>query len=250
MHDDHGFLFWSLIPGLDHAPTHVVSAIFVAILLLVFTWIARLQLNRAIQGAEQGLIPEDRLTYRNFFEIIAEKLYAFVRNIIGEHGAATYFPLVGSLFLFIFASNVLGLIPGFLPPTDNLNTTLALGLFVFIYYNYLGLKSNGFNYLAHFVGPKLTKNPLLMVALIPTYHLLMLGIELVSHAVRPMSLGLRLRGNIMGDHMVLNIFNDLAGQFMMSTIFYGLGVFVCFIQAFVFCLLTMVYISLSTAHDH
>ena len=73
--------------------------------------------------------------------------------------------------------------------------------------------------------------------------------ELIGHLARPLSLGLRLRGNIMGDHMVLGIFNGLV-PILVPVIFYGLGVFVSFIQAFVFCLLTMVYISLSTAHDH
>jgi F-type H+-transporting ATPase subunit a len=77
----------------------------------------------------------------------------------------------------------------------------------------------------------------------------MLIIELVSHLVRPLSLALRLRGNIMGDHMVLGIFNELT-KIGIPVIFYGLGVFVSFLQAFVFCLMTMVYISLSTAHDH
>lgn len=77
----------------------------------------------------------------------------------------------------------------------------------------------------------------------------MFVIELASHLFRPLSLSLRLRGNIMGDHVVLHLFSSLV-PYLLPVIFYGMGVFVAFIQAFVFCLMTMVYISLSTAHDH
>jgi len=157
--------------------------------------------------------------------------------VIGPHDAPKYFPLVGTLFVYIFASNLLGLIPGFLPPTDNLNTTLALGTFVFLFYNYIGFRSNGVGYLKHFMGPVIWLAPLMFL------------IEMVSHIVRPISLGLRLRGNIYGDHMVLSIFTELTPWFV-PVIFNALGVFVCFVQAFVFVLLTMVYISLSSSHDH
>jgi F-type H+-transporting ATPase subunit a len=145
--------------------------------------------------------------------------------------------VIGTLFVFIFASNLLGLIPVFQPATDNMNTTLALGLFVFLYYNYAGFKAHGAAYLKHFLGPVLWLAPLMLV------------IELASHLFRPLSLALRLRGNILGDHIVLGVFSGLV-PYLLPVIFYGLGVFVAFMQAFVFCLMTMVYISLSTSHDH
>lgn len=220
-----------------HAPSHVVMAIFVSLLLVLTTFVARTQLVGVMKTPDGGLIPESKLTFRNFFEIIAEKLYALTETIIGHHDAPIYFPVVGTLFIFIFASNLIGLIPGLLPPTDNLNTTLALGTFVFLYYNYAGLKAHGVAYLKHFLGPILWLAPLMLI------------IELASHIFRPLSLALRLRGNIMGDHVVLGVFSDLV-PYLLPVIFYGLGVFVAFIQAFVFCLMTMVYISLSTAHDH
>jgi F-type H+-transporting ATPase subunit a len=118
-----------------------------------------------------------------------------------------------------------------------MNTTLALGIFVFLYYNYVGLRANGIGYLKHFLGPMLWLAPLMLI------------IELASHIFRPLSLALRLRGNIMGDHVVLSVFSGLV-PYLLPVIFYGIGVFVAFIQAFVFVLMTMVYISLSTAHDH
>jgi F-type H+-transporting ATPase subunit a len=237
MHSEHGFNWLSFIPGFSNETAHIYGAILVSLILVISTWVARTQLLRAMQREDGGLIPEGKMTYRNFFEILAESLYKLTASVIGEHEAGHYFPIIGTLFIFIFTSNLLGLIPGFLPPTDNLNTTLALGLFVFVYYNYVGIKEHGLAYFKHFLGPVIWLFPL------------MLPIEIVSHIARPLSLALRLRGNIMGDHMVLGIFNGLV-PYLVPVIFYGLGVFVSFVQAFVFCLMTMVYISLSTAHDH
>ncbi len=237
MHGEHGFNWLSLIPGLDHAPNHVVMAIFVSLVLMLTTLVAAMQLKRVMLTPEGGLIPQSKWTLRNFFEIAAENLFKLTESVIGHHDAPHYFPVVGSLFLFIFVSNLVGLIPGFLPPTDNMNTTMALGAFVFLYYNYVGLKVNGMAYLKHFLGPVLWLGPLMLI------------IEIASHVFRPLSLALRLRGNIMGDHVVLSIFSDLV-PLVIPVIFYGLGIFVAFVQAFVFCLMTMVYISLSTAHDH
>lgn len=237
MHEGHGFNWLSLIPGLEHAPNHVVMAILVAAVLVVTTLIARSQLAGAMKGADGGLVPHSRLSFLNFFEIIAENLYGLTESVIGHHEAPVYYPVIGSMFVFIFTCNIVGLIPGFLPPTDNMNTTLALGAFVFLYYNYAGFKAHGIGYLKHFMGPVLWLAPLMLI------------IEFAGHLFRPLSLALRLRGNIMGDHVVLSVFSGLV-PYLLPVVFYGLGVFVAFIQAFVFCLMTMVYISLSTAHDH
>ncbi|MBY0469880.1 F0F1 ATP synthase subunit A [bacterium] len=238
MHDSgHGFNWLSLIPGLDHFPNHVVMAVIVGMVLLVTTAIARVQLLRVMESQGGGIVPESKLTFRNFFEIVAESLYKLTESVIGHHDTPIYFPVIGTLFIFIFTSNLLGLIPGLLPPTDNLNTTLALGVFVFVYYNLAGFKSHGISYLKHFLGPILWLAPLLLI------------IEIASHVFRPISLALRLRGNIMGDHVVLTIFNGLV-PYVLPMVFYGMGLFVAFVQSFVFCLMTMVYISLSTAHDH
>lgn len=237
MHGEHGFNWLSFLPGFNHHNAHVYGAVLVALILVFTTWIARVQLLRVMQVEDGGLVPESKLTFRNFFEIVAENLYKLTEMVLGHHDASRYFPVIGTMFLFIFTSNLVGLIPGFLPPTDNLNTTLALGLFVFVFYNLMGLKENGIGYLKHFLGPILWLAPLMLV------------IELASHIFRPLSLAFRLRGNIMGDHVVLGVFSDLV-PYVLPVIFYGLGAFVAFIQAFVFCLMTMVYIQLSTAHDH
>jgi F-type H+-transporting ATPase subunit a len=236
MHEQHGFTWLSLIPGLGHAPNHVLMAVLVAGVLVITTFVARGQLARATAGAEGGLVPDDRWSYRNFFEVVAESLYKLTESVMGHHEAPKYYPVIGTLFVFVFASNIIGLVPGFLPSTENMNTTLALGLFVFIFYNFEGFKASGLAYLKHFWGPVFWLGPLMLV------------IELLGHVFRPFSLALRLQWNIRGDHVVLGVFSGQV-PYLLPVIFYGLGVFVAFIQAFVFCLLTMVYISLSTAHD-
>jgi F-type H+-transporting ATPase subunit a len=237
MHEEHVFNWYHLLPGLEHYPNHVVHAVLIAILMVVTMAIARVSLMREMKKENGGIVPPATLTYRNFFEILAEKLFGLCEQVLGLHEAKVYYPFIGTLFCFIFFSNLIGSIPGFTPPTENLNTTMALGAFVFLYYNFQGLRVNGLSYLKHFLGPVLWLAPLMLV------------IEVASHIFRPLSLGLRLRGNIMGDHVVHGVFSALV-PIGLPVIFLGLGVFVAFIQAFVFCLMTMVYISLSTAHDH
>jgi F-type H+-transporting ATPase subunit a len=237
MHEHKNFFWIEQLPVIGTWPLHVSSFLLVAIVLMVTTLIARMLLVKEMQRAGGALVPDSTWTYRNFFEILAEGLFKIVEVVLGHHQATVFYPLIASLFLIIFSSNLLGVIPGFSPPMDNYNTTLSLGLFVFIYYNYVGFKEHGIAYLKHFFGPVWWLGPLFLV------------IEVVSNIFRPISLGLRLQGNIMGDHIVLHVFSGLT-PFVIPVIFYGLGLFVAFMQAFVFCLMTMVYISLSTSHDH
>jgi F-type H+-transporting ATPase subunit a len=234
---EHGFNWLSYIPGIDvHNDGHVVMAVIVSVLVLVSAIIARMQLSSALKREDEAMLPDSTLTFRNAFEIIAEKIYGLSENVMGKENTKKYFTIVAALFVFIFASNFVGLIPGLLPPTDNVNTTFALGIFVFIFYNYVGIREGGLGYLKHFLGPILWLSPLMLI------------VELASHIFRPISLGLRLRGNIMGDHIVLGIFNQLT-PYLVPMIFYGIGLFVALVQAFVFCLMTMVYISLSATHE-
>jgi F-type H+-transporting ATPase subunit a len=233
MHEQHEGFTWVNFLGIEHLPNHLVTAVFLAGLLVLLGSIATMK----AKAAGDTTIPDSKLSYRNFFELVAEKIYALCESVLGEHAAEEYFPVVGTLFIYIFACNIFGLIPGMLPPTDNINVTLPAGLFVFLYYNFHGFKKNGLAYLKHFMGPVWYLAPLMLV------------IEVVSHLFRPVSLALRLRGNMMGDHAVLGVFLSLV-PYGIPVIFYALGVFVAFIQAFVFCLLTMVYINLSIAHDH
>ena len=130
---------------------------------------------------------------------------------------------------------MLGLLPGFTSASDNINTTLAIGLIVFVFYNREGIKEQGvWNYAKHFLGPVWWIAPLLFV------------VEIVSHVFRPFTLGLRLMGNMKGDHTVLTAFLDLV-PLVVPVIFYGLGLFVSVVQALVFTLLSMVYVSMAVA---
>ncbi|MBS1963360.1 MAG: F0F1 ATP synthase subunit A [Bdellovibrionales bacterium] len=243
MHEQESFNWINLIPGVEHLPNHVVHAALVAGLMIITMGLARFSLNRELKKEHAGIIPPATLTYRNFFEILAEKLYGLCEQVMGPHEAKIFYPFIGTLFCFIFFANLIGAIPGFTPPTENLNTTLAFGAFVFLYYNIQGIIAQGpLGHIKHFFGPTLSWS---LCWLAP----LMFVIEIVSHVFRPVSLGLRLRGNIMGDHVVHGVFSNLV-PIGLPVIFLGLGVFVAFIQAFVFSLMTMVYISLSTAQDH
>ena len=197
-------------------------------------------------NAQSLIIPDSGTTLRNIVELYGKFIYHQCNAVLGEKSAPKYFQFIATIFLLILMSNLLGLIPGFLPPTENLSTTLALGLFSFIYYNMKGCKEMGtWEYIKHFAGP------LWYMAF------LIFPIEILSHLIRPVSLALRLQGNMMGDHQVLGTFLNLEVMgFPIAALgaaipFYVLGMLVCVIQAYVFTMLSMVYISLATAHhDH
>jgi F-type H+-transporting ATPase subunit a len=182
------------------------------------------------------LVPPPRLSFLNFADIVTEGLYKLTKTVLG-HDAGDYFPIIGTLFIYIFLNNLLGLFPGFSPATDNVNTTLACGAFVFLYYNFIGFKKGGLAYGKHFIGP--------------VWYLawLLLPIELISHFVRPFTLALRLKGNMAGDHTVLSVFTHMA-PYIVPVPVYFLGLLVCFLQAFIFAMLSMVYISMAKETDH
>ncbi|MBW2307409.1 MAG: F0F1 ATP synthase subunit A [Deltaproteobacteria bacterium] len=229
---EHSATWISFIPGLNQIPEHMVTSLVVLILLAL----AGLAVKRAIEGSPDPLVPDSRLSFRNIFEIIIEGALGILKGILGER-ATHYLPLVGTLFIFILTCNLLGIIPGFLPPTSNINTNAAMALIVFILYNYYGFREHGVGYLKQFAGPIVWLAPLMFV------------IELFSHAFRPFSLSVRLFGNIFGDHMVLSIFADLVPA-LVPVAFLILGMAVAFIQAFIFAILSAVYIALAVSHEH
>jgi F-type H+-transporting ATPase subunit a len=208
-----------------------VATSFIVLASIVFF---ELRANNQRAAAKDSAVPDDSLTARNLAELDVGGIIGMAEGILG-HQARKYIPLYGTFFIFILVSNLMGLIPGFAPPTTNFNVTLALGLYSFLAYNIFGFKEQGVGYLKHFVGPMLWLAPL------------MIPLELISNLVRPFSLALRLLGNMTGDHTVLEIFTDLT-KVVIPVVFYGLGTFVSFVQAFVFTLLSMVYVSLAVAH--
>jgi len=227
------FNWTQLISGIGHHYIHVATVLLATVILIVMASIGRL----ALGSGKKAVIPAAKVSVKGFFEVIYEFVMNLSIQVIGEEGKK-FAPMFASIFFFILINNLLGLVPGMTPATDNLNTTIAVGVFSFLIYNFYGFKEHGISYLKQFMGPVLLMAPLMII------------IELISHVVRPFSLGLRLYGNMVGDHTVLSIFLDLAGYFFVPVIFYFLGMFVCFMQAFVFMMLTMIYVSMAISHDH
>jgi F-type H+-transporting ATPase subunit a len=226
------FNWTQLIPGVAHEHVHIATLLVSSLLLIGLAILGRI----ALGYGEAAFEPAKTFGLKAIFETLIEFIVGLVDMVIGEQ-ARSLAPMFAAIFFFIWFNNLLGLIPGMTPATDNFNTTVAMGIFSFLIYNYLGFKEHGIGYLKHFLGPVIFMAPLMLV------------IEIVSHVVRPFSLGLRLQGNMVGDHTVLSIFLNLA-PYGIPVIFYGLGIFVSTMQAFVFTMLTMIYVSMAIAHDH
>jgi len=203
---------------------HLVAVCIVAIFLTVLALVVR---------AKVQLIPGK---LQQVMEVVLQALLGMLEENIGKEGRK-YLPLVGTLAFFIFLCNFLGMIPTFSAATSNFNTTIACALVVFIYYNWQGLREHGAGYLKHFAGP------------IPWLAPLMIPIEIISHLARPFSLGVRLFGNIGGEHLVSLVFYSMV-PILIPVPLMAIGLFAAFLQTFVFIMLTMVYIAGAIAHDH
>jgi F-type H+-transporting ATPase subunit a len=229
---EHNAFTWaSLIPGLKGLPGHVSNGLIVSVILLVIVILGYRQLKKT----EDEVVPAPGMTFRNFVELLAEGVSGIIVDTMGPRGKE-FVLLVGSLGLFILFNNLSGFIPGFLPATDNVNTTFACSLTVFVMTHYYGVKEHGIKYLKQFLGPVLWLAPI------------MFFIEIVGHIARPLSLGLRLFGNIFADHLVTGIFFGLV-PLLLPVPFMGLGLFVAFVQTFVFMMLSMAYFSGAISHE-
>ncbi len=230
-----GYNFFTNASHATHIPAHTIALIFGSLVFLV----VGLMYRAKVSSLKNATIPDKGITVRNIVESLGQAMYSTAQNVMGEESAKRYFGYIIFVFCFILINNVMGVFPGFMTANQNLNTTLALGIFTFLYFNYQGIRAVGFvNYMKHFAGP------------MPALALLIFPIEIISVSVRPLSLALRLRGNMDGDHLILGIFSDLV-PYLVPIPFYAMGIFVGFLQAFVFTLLTMIYIGMATAHhDH
>lgn len=256
MDHGHAFTWVSLIPLIKEIPStlhHIVGSITV---LLILTTLALLG-YRGLKKRENPIFPPSRFSLVGIWDVVVEKLGNLVISVTGPAGKP-YIPLIGTIFIYILTSNLLGLIPGSITSTTFINTNYACAITIFVYYNYLGIKEHGWGYLKHFTGPFLVLAPLFIV------------IELIGHVVRPLALSLRLFGNMTGDHIVLGVFSDIGTNIfhaaqsvhpilgyisaVVPTLilipFFALGLFISFIQAFVFTLLSTVYIAFAISHEH
>ncbi|WKZ57803.1 MAG: F0F1 ATP synthase subunit A [Bdellovibrionota bacterium] len=186
--------------------------------------------------ASEALVPAKAFSVAGFFDFFVEAFVNYHDSVLGKENRR-YVGFNGTIFLFILTLNILGLIPGMPAATTTVWVNVGMALAVFIYFNYLGIKANGFwGYLKHFCGP------------IWALAWFMLPLELFSTALRIFTLNLRLYWNITADHLVLDIFTGLT-KFVVPLAFYALGTFVAFMQAFIFTTLTMIYILLATQHS-
>jgi F-type H+-transporting ATPase subunit a len=228
---------------------------------VTYTWLAMIILIGLAYVASRNasLVPRGM---QNFMEVVLEQFLGMIDDVMGREGRR-YLPLIATLGLFVLTNNLLSLVPGFAGPTANLNTTAACALIVFFSYHWIGIKQQGLGtYLKHFVGP------------VPALAPLMIPIELISHLARPLSLSLRLFGNMTGGHILLAIIFFLMGLdgligwalsgspagavvggigglvmvvFTVGFLF-PLKILVSFLQAFIFVMLTMLYIAGATEH--
>jgi len=215
-------------PGHGHhaIPDHIVIVLLIAIVLVLFAWWMRGRLSVDNPGKAQHLI-----------EVVFSAIQGLMREVIGRE-YKRFTPLIVTLAVYILIGNLLGMVPGFISPTSNLNITASMGLCVFIYYNYQGFRKQGFiGYLKHFCGPVIWLAPLLFV------------IELISHMARPFSLSVRLFGNIFAEELIIGSLNQLF-PFILSSIVMFLALLLSTIQSFIFIWLTMVYISGAVEEAH
>ena len=228
---EHPLLFLVVILeaiGLGDFAHHYPHVLYSWLVIILFIILARIA-TKAITFIPGKL--------QNVFEVIIEGLENFQVEMMGEEGRQ-FFPLIGTIFLYVFACNLAGLIPGLLSSTANANTTLSVALVTFFATHYVGLKYHGLKYIKHFTGTFWPLAPL------------MLPIEIISHLSRVLSLTLRLFGNIMGEDLVLAILFSLAGQFLAPMPMMALAIFTSFVQAMVFSLLSMLYIAGSLHEAH
>ena len=249
---EHPFTWYNLLPeALQHAiGDHTFFALIAALLLVLFAFAAR----SALAKAQDPTVPAAEFGSRNIAELLIQLVVSQSDQIIGKQGRK-YVPFFATFFFFILLSNLLGLLPGFAPPTGNLNTTLGLAVCSFIGYNVIGVREQGGAYFKHFIGPmtglpassilgKLAFLPVLLLSAVFFFIL-----EIFSHGFRPVSLSLRLFGNMMGDHEVIAAFTNLT-KVIVPVAFYAMGTLVSVIQAFVFTLLSMIYVALAISHGH
>jgi F-type H+-transporting ATPase subunit a len=194
---------------------------------------AFLMLALGLAARKRRLVPGK---LQSVLELIIEFFVGQLTEIIGPEGRK-FLPMLGTVGLFIFCSNLMGLIPGLMSPTSKLNVTIGCALTVFVYYHYQGMKAQGFfKYLKHFMGP------------VPALAPLMVPIELISHFSRPVSLSIRLFSNIFAEDVLIIVIASIIPYFLPLP-FMALSIFTGFLQAFIFILLACIYISGAIAHE-
>ncbi len=226
-------------------PWVVQAAILAGILMLAAGWLIR----RRIAVENGGLVPDEGITLRNCFEVLVEALAGLAHDRIGDEWRK-FFPIVGTMFVFILFSNLIGLLPGIEGATSDANTTWAWAIISWIVYTWVGVAKHKRQYLVKFMGPSFFEREMFG----RTVHFRLLApliflIEVPLDVARILTLAVRLLANMFADHTVIAVWIKLV-PIVVPAIFMGLGLIVSFLQAFVFALLTMIYIGLALEEPH
>jgi F-type H+-transporting ATPase subunit a len=208
---------------LHAVPDYLVMVLIVAATLTVLLGLASRR-PKLVPGARQSVA-----------EMIVQLFEGLIIDTMGPDGRK-YVPVVGTVGIFVFGCNMIGLVPGFMSPTSKLNVTLGCALVVFFYYHAQGVKAQGLKYFKHFMGP------------IPALAPLMIPIEIISHFSRPVSLSMRLFGNIFAEELLIVIMASII-PFLLPLPFMAVAIFTSLIQSFVFVLLSCIYIAGAVAHE-
>ena len=237
------------IYGLLHEAYEVPHVVQAAVLAIVLLMAGSLVVRRQLAVAGGGVVPDEGVSLRNTVEVLVDALVGMARDLMGDDWRR-YFPVVGSIFVFVFLSNLLGLVPGVGGATSDVNTTTAWAIISFLVYNYIGIKTHGWKYIYQFMGPVLWHAKIGG----KEYHVrvlapFMLLLEIPLHLARVATLSIRLLANMFADHTVVTVWLGLVPP-LVPAIFMGLGLVIAFLQAFVFALLTMIYIGLALDEPH
>ena len=228
-----------------HVPWVIQAALLSGFLLIV----AGLGVKKKLADPNGGVLPDEGLSIRNICEVIIEGLSGMAKDRMGDEWR-TYFPLVGTMFFFILVSNLMGLIPGFDGSTSDANTTWAWAIMTWVFYTFIGIRKHGPRYLVKFMGPSFFEKQIAgrtvhFRLLIPIF----MPLEMVLDLARMLTLAVRLLANMFADHTVIAVWLSLV-PFGVPAIFMGLGIVISVLQAFVFSLLTMIYIGLALDEPH
>ncbi len=229
----------------DHIPWVIQASILAAALLLA----VGIGVRRQIAAAAGGVVPDEGVTLRNAAEVVVEGLSGLARDTMGEEWRR-YFPVVGTIFVFILFANLMGLVPGLGGATSDVNTTAAWAIISFGVYQYVGIRTHGVWYVNQFLGPSFFEANLfgrhVHVRLLAPFFFVL---EVPLHFARILTLAVRLLANMYADHTVVAVWLGLV-PIAIPAIFMALGLMVAVLQAFVFSLLTMIYIGLALEEAH
>lgn len=244
----HGFSWSTLLLGPAHAESGLIAhnlqwhPLFHALLSTLILIVCVLSVRGKVLARGDDILPDGSMSLRNFFEGLMEFIMNLMKDIIGPH-YREYAPIVLGIWFYILFANLFGLLPYFSPATDKWSITISMAIVVFSATHVYGFKAHGLGYVKHFLSPIWPPN-IIFILISPMY----LAIELIGHFARIVSLSIRLMANMTADHTVVGIFLMLTAP-LIPAMFTGLGIIVCFLQAFIFAILATIYFALATAHE-